>query len=329
MKPTRTGGFLAICAFVLAALVFASPAAAQTGQLKGKVVDGQNKPVADAKILLEATETARKIETKSNNKGEYIQIGLAPGNYQVTASKGELSQTFAVKIGLDMKEMNFVLKPGASGDPKKEAAAAAAAAAKMESVKTMFAEGATLTNEGKYDEAIAKFTAVAAEIPKCFDCYNNIGTIYSRKQEWDKAEEAFKKALELNPESTDAFAGLATVYNAQKKFKEAQQMSAEATKRLTASTAAGGAGNADALYNAAVISWNSNDFAKTNELLLQAIKINPNHAESHFMLGRVLINLGKLGEAATEFETYLKLAPTGPNAKEAQSNFDALKSFRK
>jgi tetratricopeptide (TPR) repeat protein len=326
MKPTRTGGSSVICAFMLAALVSASPAAAQTGQLKGKVVDAQNKPVADAKILLEATETARKIETKSNQKGEYIQIGLPPGNYQVTASKGELSQTFPVKIGLDMKEMNFVLKPGASGDPKKEAAAAAA---KMEMVKTTFAEGATLTNEGKYDEAIAKFTAVAAEVPKCFDCYNNIGTIYTRKQEWDKAEEAFKKALELNPESTEAFSGLATVYNAQKKFKEAQQMSAEATKRLTAATAAGGAGNADALYNAAVISWNSNDFAKTNELLTQAIKINPNHAESHFMLGRVLINLGKLGEAATEFETYLKLAPTGPNAKEAQSNFDALKAYRK
>ena len=59
------------------------------------------------------------------------------------------------------------------------------------------------------------------------------------------------------------------------------------------------------------------------------MKADPTHADSHFMLGRVLINLGKLGEAATEFETYLKLAPTGPNAKEAQSNFEALKSYRK
>lgn len=328
MKSARIGGMSVICAFVFALLTYASPVAAQTGQLKGKVVDAQNKPVADAKILLEATETARKMETKTNGKGEYIQIGLPPGNYNVTATKGNLSQSFPVRIGLDMKQMDFVLKPGgAGGEVSKEEAKKNAA--KIELVKTTFAEGATLTNEGKYDEAIAKFNAVLVDIPKCFDCYNNIGTNYIRKQDWVKAEEAFKKALELNPDSTEAYSGLATTYNAQQKFKEAQQMSAEATKRMMGPGAAAGGGNADGLYNAAVISWNANDFAKANELLTEAVKISPTHAEAHFMLGRVLINLGKLGEAATEFETYLKLAPTGPNAKEAQTNFDALKSYRK
>jgi hypothetical protein len=43
----------------------------------------------------------------------------------------------------------------------------------------------------------------------------------------------------------------------------------------------------------------------------------------------VYINLGKLAEAAAEFETYLKLAPNGSNAKEAQANFDALKAYKK
>jgi len=328
MKPNRIG-LTATCAFVLALVAFAAPATAQSGQLKGKVVDAQNKPVADAKIVMEMTETSRKVETKSNGKGEYIQIGLPPGNYKVTATKGDLSQSYPVKVGLDMKELNFVLKAGGAGG-EMSADEAKKAAAKMELVKTTFAEGATLTNEGKYDEALAKFNAVVAEVPKCFDCYNNMGTIYVRKQEYDKAEESFKKSLALNPESVEAYNGLATVYNAQKKFKEAQAASAEATKRMTgAAGAAGGGGNSDGLYNAAVISWNANDFTKANELLTEAVKINPAHAEAHFMLGRVLINLGKLGEAATEFETYLKLAPTGPNAKEAQTNFDALKSYRK
>ena len=47
------------------------------------------------------------------------------------------------------------------------------------------------------------------------------------------------------------------------------------------------------------------------------------------MLGRVFLNLGKLPEAAKEFETYVKIAPTGKNAKEAQSNFDMLKQYIK
>jgi tetratricopeptide (TPR) repeat protein len=161
------------------------------------------------------------------------------------------------------------------------------------------------------------------------ECYSNIGANYAQKKDWAKAEESYKKAIETDPNSADGYTGLANVYNAQKKFKEAQAASAEATKRMTGAAGATGGGNADGLYNAAVISWNSNDFVKANELLTEAVKINPTHAEAHFMLGRVLINLGKLGEAATEFETYLKLAPTGPNAKEAQTNFDALKAYRK
>src|SRR5215211_2683227 len=104
MKPNRTG-LAATCAFVLGLLVYATPAIAQSGQLKGKVVDAQNKPVADAKIIMEAAETSRKVETKSNGKGEYIQIGLPPGNYKVTATKGDLSQTYPVRVGLEMKEL--------------------------------------------------------------------------------------------------------------------------------------------------------------------------------------------------------------------------------
>jgi TolA-binding protein len=47
------------------------------------------------------------------------------------------------------------------------------------------------------------------------------------------------------------------------------------------------------------------------------------------MLGRVYLNLGKLAEAAKEFETYVKIAPTGKNAKDAQTNFDMLKPMIK
>ncbi len=45
--------------------------------------------------------------------------------------------------------------------------------------------------------------------------------------------------------------------------------------------------------------------------------------------GRAGLTGVELAEAAAEFETYLKLAPDGPNAKEAQTNFDALKGFIK
>lgn len=324
MKGIRIGRAAVVGALVLSLCAWAAPAFAQSGQVKGKVVDAQNKAVTDAKISILATATNRKIDTKTDSKGEFRQVGLPPGDYVITAEKGDLSQSLDVKIGMDTKEVNFALKPGTGVDPKKEAA-------RIEGIKTAFAEGARLTNEGKYDEAIAKFNEVLVEVPKCAECHMNLGAIYTRQQNWAKAEESYKKALEVNPELGDAYLGLANVYNAQKKFKEAQEMSTEAAKRAGAGGAAGAAGapNADALYNQGVIAWNANDFQKAQELFSAAVKANDKHAESHFMLGQAYLNLGKLAEAAKEFETYTKIAPTGPNAEKAKTNYEMLKQYIK
>jgi Tfp pilus assembly protein PilF len=321
-----SGRSLAICAMVLGLAVTASPALAQTGQLKGKVTDAQNKPMEGAVVTIEHQDSRTKYSLKTKKGGDYVQIGIPPGNYLVTAEKDGLKQSFPTRVGLDMVEINFELKPGSntSGMTKEEAAKAAA---RVEGLKTAFSEGAALSNAGKYDEAIAKFNEVLKEVPKCTECYVNIGSVYAQKKDYAQAEATLKKALEMDPNSVDAYNLLATVYNDQKKFTEAQAMSAEASKR---STGAGGAGaSPDTLYNQGVIAWNANDFAKAQEYFAGAVAANANHAESHFMLGRVYLNLGKLPEAAKEFETYVKIAPTGRNAKEAQTNFDMLKQYIK
>ena len=83
----------------------------------------------------------------------------------------------------------------------------------------------------------------------------------------------------------------------------------------------GGGGNADvAVTTRASSSWNAQRLREGREQFAAAVAANPNHAESHFMLGMANLNLGKLPEAAKEFETYSKIAPTGPNAAKAKSN---------
>jgi len=327
MVGTRIiGRPLVICAIVLGLVAIAGPASAQTGQMKGKVVDAENKPVEGAKVTLLQDDTNVKFELKTKKNGEFMQIGLPPGTYTVTAEKDGLKQTHTVKVSLDMAESNFVLKSGGGASTEGMSKAdAAKAAAKLEAVKATFAEGVTLSNAGKLDEAVAKFNQVLVDVPKCVECYVNIGMVYSQKKDYTQAETAFKKAIELEPKSADAYNGLATIYNDQKKFTEAQAMSAEATKLA----GTGGTANADTLYNQGVISWNANDFAKAQEQFAAAVAANPNHAEAHFMLANANLNLGKLPDAAKEFEAYLKLAPTGPNAKKAQENFDMLKQYIK
>src|SRR6185436_17909879 len=173
------------------------------------------------------------------------------------------------------------------------------------------------------------FTEILVDVPKCPECYTNIAGAYVDKKEYDKAEEQYKKALEINPDWVDAYNGLATMYNTQQKFKEAQEMSAEAAKRSATKPGAAGGGSAEALYNQGVIAWNAKDVAKAQEHFTAALAADPKYAEAHFMLGKVYLNTGKLPEAAKEFETYTKVAPNGPNAKEAQSNFELLKPYIK
>ena len=316
---------LALAAVLLGVALWAAPGWAQTGQIKGKVVDAKNQPIEGALVVIEMTEgMSRKYELKTNRRGEFVQIGMQPGIYKVTASKDGMSQSFPQKIGLDMAEVNFTLKPGSTAEITEEDRKKIEA--KNAAIRAAFEEGVKLGNSGKYDEAIAKFNEVASAVPKCVECYTAIGEFNERQEKFAEAEAAYKKALELDPNHANAYAGLATLYNRQKKFKEAQEMSALATKH---GSTGGASMSPELLYNQGAIAWNANDFAQAQEKFEAAVKAKPDYAEAHFMLGKVYINLGKLAEAVTEFETYLKLAPNGTNAKEAQTNFEALKSYRK
>jgi len=319
---------LVTCALALGLASVAAPAVAQSGQVKGKVVDAKGQPVEGAKITIVNDDTSgRKLETKTNKKGEYIQIGLQPGNYTITAAKEALSDTRKTRISLDMSELNFTLAPGqgggqAGGGMSKEEAAKQQA--KVAAIRKSFDEGVALTNENKNEEAIAKFNEAIAGAPTCAECYANIGTIYARMKDYEKSEAAFKKAIEVKPDFAEAYNGLANVYNAQKKFNEAAEASAQANK-IMGSAPGGTGGSASSTFNQGVILWNAGKIAEAKAQFEQAVKLDPNMAEAHYWLGMALVNAGNTAEAKPHFEQYLKLAPTGQYAETAKSIVASIK----
>jgi tetratricopeptide (TPR) repeat protein len=322
MQGARIRRSVMACAVVLGLTLAAVPAGAQTGQAKGKVVDAKNQPVEGATITIEATDgMGRKFVVKSNRRGEFVQIGLQPGQYKLTAEKDGLSESHNMRIGLDAVEVNFSLRPGGSGgemsaDERKKAEARIAA------IRAAFDAGIALTNEGKYDEAIAKYNEVLKEAPKCAECYTNIAAAHMRKKEWDQAEVNYKKVLEINPNSADAYNGLASVYNAQKKFDQAAEASAQAQK-LGAATPGGA--SASAVFNQGVIAWNASRIPDAKKAFEEAVKLDPKLADAHYWLGMANLNEGKMPEAAKSFEEYLKLAPTGQYAEQAKGILSQIK----
>lgn len=305
--------FAPAVAFVFA-LVLAAPASAQTGMIRGKVVDAEGKPAPGVVIAIEfADGVTRKFEVKTDRRGEFIQIGLAPGNYNVTATHEKLgSQSAKVRVNISKPvEANFAFTPGASGP-------SAADVAKATELKKIFEEGVAASKASSHDVAIEKFTAAAALMPSCYDCYYNIGYAQLQKKDEKQAEAAWLKALELKPDYSEALNALATLYNNQKRFEEAAAMGAKAAGGT-------GGGSADAVYNQGIILWNQGKIPEAKAKFEEALTANPNHPESHFQLGMALLNEGKMAEAIAGFEKYLSLAPDGQFAAQAKAMLAQLK----
>lgn len=313
---------LLACVVFLALIVAGTPAYAQTGQVKGKVVDAKNQPVEKAQVTIEATDgMGRKFNVPTNKKGEYIQIGLPPGQYKITATKEGLSDVHEQRIGLDPAEVNFTLRPGGGGgdvSPEERKKAEARIAA----VRGNFDAGVKLSNEGKHDEAIAKFQEVLKEAAKCVECYTNIASLQLAKKDYDAAEATYKQALTVNPSSAEAYNGLATLYNAQKKFDQAAEASAQAAKL---GAAAPGGASASTLFNQGVIAWNASKIPEAKKAFEEAVRLDPKLAEAHYWLGMANLNEGKMPEAATSFDEYLKLEPSGKYAEQAKGILTQIK----
>ena len=206
-------------ALVAALALFCSvaPALAQsTGAIKGKVVDVKGEPVQDAKITIEFKDgMSRKFETKSNKKGEYFQIGIQPGNYSVTATKeGVGTQAFDVRVRLgNPMEVNFQLAPAApgGGQMSKEDV----------ELRKLTTDGIAALNAQEWDKALPLFQQALVMRPDCFPCQLGVGESYRGKNDYENAEIAMKKAMEMKPDAPEPYRVLRDIYNNQKKFDEA------------------------------------------------------------------------------------------------------------
>src|SRR5438128_455242 len=210
----RVAGLFAL--ILLATLAFARPAAAQ-GLVSGTVTDLQGQPIDGASVSIEQEGTNRHFDMKTNKKGEFMQIGLASGQYKVTATKDKLTASNSVRISQGRPATTKLVLG---------AAAAAGEAAAVNALRKILDEAIAASNAGKYDDAIAGFQKALETQPTCFACNYNIGYAHAQKaatateadaknKEFGEAEAAYKKAIEQKADYADAYAGLASVYNAQ------------------------------------------------------------------------------------------------------------------
>jgi tetratricopeptide (TPR) repeat protein len=307
-------GALIAAGLLLGGLLLAAPAQAQTGTARGKVLDMQGQPIVDAKVLIEFQGgITRKFETKTNKKGEYMQVGMQPGPYRITASKdGYQPAVSDVRIAL--------------GDPTQipdfklatMAQAAAAAGSPVAELRASFQKAVELQTAGKLDEAEAAYKAIIEKAPDVPEVYQNLGAVLAQKKDVAGAEAAFLKALELRPDATDASTQLAKLY----------QENGQPEKAIAIMEKSAGANPADAKaqFNRGIFLLNAYKNEEAAAAFEAAIKADPNLAEAYFRLGALMVGQGKVPEAIQHLEKYLTLNPTdAQNVATAQGLLKALK----
>src|SRR6266849_2113432 len=118
----------AVLLFVALALGLSVPPvfAQASGSVKGVCKDAQGNPVADAVVVYANQDNGQKYSLKTNKKGEYFSLGIAPGSYVVTLYKNaddakankEVFHVSKFPVQLDENTLDFDLKKAAEDTAK-------------------------------------------------------------------------------------------------------------------------------------------------------------------------------------------------------------------
>jgi tetratricopeptide (TPR) repeat protein len=301
--------------FCAAAILFGAEAFAQTGTARGKVLDEKDQPVPETVITLEFQGgVSRKMETKTNKKGEYTQVGMYPGAYRITASKdGYAPSVIDVRIAMgeptylpDIKMMSKAAAQAASGDKGRE------------ELTANFKKAIELTQAGQYDQAEAAYKEILVKNPSVAEVHYNLGYVYTQKKDWANAEASYLKAIEVRPTYGEAYTALSRVY------RESGQ-AAKATEIL-AKAAAENKADPKVQFGVAVDLLNSGKTEEAMAAFQKVLEIDPNYADAYYHMGTLAVGQNKIPEAITHLEKYISMNPTNAqNVATAQGLLQALK----
>lgn len=146
--------------------------------------------------------------------------------------------------------------------------------------------------------------------------YRNIGEIYRRSRQLEKAIDAGRQAIKLNPEDDDARYNLGVALSDQREYEAA----ADCYRQVLGNNPTHGY----AWNNLGAALDKSGDKAGAEVAYTKAVKTDPGNAEAQNNLGAIYSEQGKLDEARQCFETAIKVQATFISA---HHNLSSLKTY--
>ncbi len=268
-------------------------------RISGKVLDAATKkPLPDATItVVSAPGTGKnfKQEYKVDKDGGYA-IFLLDGTIKYVftfraPNHQPYEETMKLKLG-EPNKRDIELPSGA-------AVAAGPVKAVVDPAVTAYNEGATLANEGKDAEAIAKMEQAVTLKPELVAGLSALAKLYLRAKDYPKAIDRANKVLAIDAEDVDMHAVLYEAYTATGDKAKAE----ESKKKMPV--------NPRVLFNDAAKLINAQKDKEAEPLLKQAIAADDKFASAYYELGMIYVRTGNSADAKANLQKFLGLTTLG------------------
>jgi tetratricopeptide (TPR) repeat protein len=297
-----------------------------TGAVKGVVKDPSGKPMDGATVEFVDADTGRKVDLKTNSKGEFSSIGLTPGTYDVSLLKDgkvlDKVNKVPVAPGGEPRVLNFDLSQhaGMGEEQKKQAEVAQKHNEKIKALNAALATAKQQESEGKYDDAVTTLQQ-ATQVDSTQDLvWFSLGDAQRGAKKYPDAIVSYQKAIEIKPTVGAYHNNLADAY-----AKSGQ--TDKAVQEYTAAAQAEPTNAATYYFNEGAIFTNTGKGDEAIAAFDKSIQADPTKAAAYYWKGIAL-----MGKATTKgdkmvapegtaeaFNKYLELAPTGEYADGAKA----------
>lgn len=132
------------------------------------------------------------------------------------------------------------------------------------------------------------------------------------ERSFERAEAAYRRAIELDPSLSNAFTNLGNLMHRAGRTQEAESFYLRALQVDP--------DQPEAFYNLGFLLFDRGDAKAAVLNFRRAIRSDPSFADAHFNLAMALSDLGQLDEARQHWQTYLRLDPDSPWAEVARQH---------
>lgn len=314
----RLGAPAIFSMLLLASMLLMTPAAkAQTGRLSGKVLDLQGAPYADVVVTISNKDSGQNFVVKTDKDGNYTQVGLRAGIYDVNFKKDNINYSDQVRIDTSSGDKGTILNENFQQIAKKQgydvnaAKKQQEAATKFTTMKTHFDAGIHAMNEADtakqqlriappdqkqtlqtqlttdYQTAVTEFEQAQQNAPEkdpnLPTIMGNLGLAYDGAGKYPEAVDTLQKAVDLKP-TPGIYLQLGTDLARMGKIPEGEAACDKAATLDPTNKAIG-----ESCYkNMGVVLTNSGKMKDALDPLKKATDLDPKDADAWFLLGNAL-----------------------------------------